>query len=138
MTNRPERLDTGAHLDAGGRLLEVRAARRLPGGGGDRLARWIVAFAGVTDRAGAEALRGAMLRAAPLHEEGVLWVHELIGAEVADTTGRRLGRIAAVEANPASDLLVLEDGGLIPLRFVTGQAPGSVTVEVPPGLLPAD
>ena len=41
-----------------------------------------------------------------------------------------------MEANPASDLLVLAGGGLIPLRFVTGSEPGvRVTVDIPDGLL---
>ena len=38
---------------------------------------------------------------------------------VFDVHGAALGTVGAVEANPASDLLVLETGGLIPLRFVT-------------------
>ena len=43
----------------------------------------------------------------------------------------------AVEANPASDLLVLESGGLIPLRFVTESdaAAGTLVVDIPEGLL---
>ena len=41
-----------------------------------------------------------------------------------------------MEANPASDLLVLDGGALIPLRFVVGTEPGvRVIVEVPDGLL---
>jgi ribosomal 30S subunit maturation factor RimM len=52
--------------------------------------------------------------------------------------GVELGRVAAVEANPASDLLVLEESGaLIPLHFVTGHdtAAGTVDVDIPEGLL---
>ena len=65
-----------------------------------------------------------------------LWVHDLIGSVVVDGAGVELGRVRSVEANPASDLLVLEDGGLIPLRFVTGSVPGArVTVDLPDGLL---
>ena len=43
----------------------------------------------------------------------------------------------AVEANPASDLLVLESGGLIPLRFVTQNDAEAHTlvVDIPDGLL---
>ncbi len=41
----------------------------------------------------------------------------------------------AIESNPASDLLVLDGGGLIPLRFVTGREAGRVTVDIPLGLL---
>ncbi len=47
-----------------------------------------------------------------------------------------LGTVESVEANPASDLLVLDGGALIPLRFVVEHEPGvRVTVEVPDGLL---
>ena len=64
-------------------------------------------------------------------------MHELVGATVRDAAGAELGRIAAVEANPASDLLVLESGGLIPVRFVTqhDRAARTVDVDIPEGLL---
>ena len=42
--------------------------------------------------------------------------------------------VEAVEANPASDLLVLDGERLVPLRFVVAHAPGVVTVDVPDGL----
>ena len=45
---------------------------------------------------------------------GEVWVHELIGAEVRDRAGAVLGRVVAVEANPAHDLLVLDSGALDP------------------------
>jgi ribosomal 30S subunit maturation factor RimM len=54
---------------------------------------------------------------------------------VVDTDGAVLGTVTAVEANPASDLLVLDGGGLVPLRFLVDEEPGRLTVEVPPGLL---
>jgi 16S rRNA processing protein RimM len=95
----------------------------------------VVSFAGTDTREQAEALRNIALSAAPIPDSGVLWVHELIGAEVVDTDGSPLGMVAAVEANPASDLLVLSGGGLIPLRFITDRRPGRLTVDVPPGLL---
>ena len=42
----------------------------------------------------------------------------------------------SVEANPASDLLVLAGGPLIPLRFVVSTEPGvRVVVDIPDGLL---
>ena len=73
----------------------------------------------------------------PLDDPDTLWVHDLIGAVVDDTGGTRLGTVVSVEANPASDLLVLDGGALIPLRFVVGgRCPGGVsTVELPDGLL---
>jgi 16S rRNA processing protein RimM len=62
-------------------------------------------------------------------------VHEVIGAVVRDPEGRELGRVVAVEANPASDLLVLEDEVLIPMTFVVARAAGAVVVDPPDGLL---
>jgi 16S rRNA processing protein RimM len=41
----------------------------------------------------------------------------------------------SVVANPASDLLELDDGALVPLRFVTEHVPGRITVDAPAGLL---
>jgi 16S rRNA processing protein RimM len=93
-----------------------------------------VKFAGVTSREAAESLAGALLRAEPVATADGLFVHELIGAEVFEVSGQSRGRVVAVEANPASDLLVLDGGALVPLRFVVGSAPGRLTVEVPPGL----
>ena len=58
-------------------------------------------------------------------DEDEFWVHELIGAAVQDPTGAALGTVIAVEANPASDLLVLDGDRLIPLVFVVSHAPGS-------------
>jgi 16S rRNA processing protein RimM len=53
---------------------------------------------------------------------------------VVDQTGEDRGTVVAVEANPASDLLVLDSGALVPLRFVVTEGPGSLTVDVPAGL----
>jgi len=130
-TDQVQRLEPGSVLQAGSRQLVVVTARTA---GGDR---HVVAFEGVVDRTAAEALRGLELAAEPLDVPGALWVHQLVGAAVRDATGAELGRIAAVEANPASDLLVLESGGLIPARFITGHDPAARTVDVdiPEGLL---
>ncbi len=128
VTDRTERLGAGSVLvGPEGPLEVVRSSRHQ--------SRWIVAFAGVGDRDAAEALRGAVLRAEPLHDPDALWVHELVGAEVVDVDGTRYGEVTAVEANPASDLLVLDGGQLVPLRFVVSHQPGRVVVEAPPGLL---
>jgi 16S rRNA processing protein RimM len=128
VTNRAERVAPGSVLESPAGSLEV--ARSSPHQG-----RWIVAFVGVGDRNAAEALRGTPLSAEPIGDEGELWVHELIGAEVVDVAGRAHGRVDAVEANPASDLLVLEDGRLVPMTFVVESSAGRVVVDVPPGLL---
>jgi 16S rRNA processing protein RimM len=131
-TDQTQRLDPGVTLIVGGTPLLVLSSR--PMGGVDR---YLVQFEGVTDREGAERLRGDELEAEALDVPGTLWVHELVGALVRDAAGAPLGRVASVEANPASDLLVLESGGLIPVRFVTGHdaQAGIVDVDIPDGLL---
>ena len=92
-------------------------------------------FEGVDDRTAAEALQGATLFAEALPTEGdELWVHELIGATVQDRDGNALGVVEAIEANPASDLLVLDGERLVPLTFVVAHEPGVVTVDLPDGL----
>lgn len=129
VTNRPEqRFVPGAVLETDEGPMEVRSGRPHQG-------RWLVTFAGVDDRNGAEALRGRVLRAEALDEDGALWVHELVGAEVVDTAGRSYGPVEAVEANPASDLLVLSGERLVPLVFVVSQEPGRVVIDPPAGLL---
>ena len=130
VTNRTERFAPGAVLYAGDRTLVIERARRQ----GDR---WIVRFEGVADRNAAEALRNQLLTGDEINgaSEDELWVHELIGAEVRDRAGAVLGRVVAVEANPAHDLLVLDSDALIPMVFVTTFADSVVTVDVPEGLL---
>ena len=94
-------------------------------------------FEGIVDRSQAERMRGIELEAESVDIPGKLWVHELVGATVFDIDGTELGSVSAVEANPASDLLVLETGGLIPLRFVieSDVAAGRLVVDIPEGLL---
>ena len=127
-TNRLERMEPGSRLYGRDRLLTVERA-------GPHLGRWIVAFSGVSGREEAEALRGTVLSAPPIDDPSALWVHELIGSQLSDAAGNGLGRVVAVEANPASDLLVLEDGTLVPLRFVTERGPGRLVAELPDGLI---
>ena len=141
VSNRPERFAPGAVLYAGERSFTV--CRATPQGGPDPArrmtrARWIVSFDGVDDRNEAERLRDTVLTGEPLdHDDdaGELWVHELVGSELLDPAGRVLGRVAAVEANPASDLLVLESGHLVPMVFVVEAVAGRVVVDPPAGLL---
>jgi len=98
--------------------------------------RWIVAFAGILDRNTAETYRNTILSAEPVDgDDDTLWVHELIGAEVFDLAGRSYGPVEAVEANPASDLLVLSGERLVPLVFVKTRLPGRVVIDPPTGLL---
>jgi 16S rRNA processing protein RimM len=129
-TNRHERVDAGSVLTAAdGR--EFRVVRSSPHQG-----RFIVTFDGVAGIDAADGLRDVVLYAPPLDDPDALWIHDLIGARVEDAGGSVLGTVEGVEANPASDLLVLTGGALIPLRFVLSSEPGvRVTVDVPDGLL---
>lgn len=141
VSNRPERFAPGAVLYAGERALTI--GRASPHGGPDPAgrmsrARWIVSFDGVVDRNEAERMRGLVLTGQLLEHDDPgdeLWVHELIGSDLFDPAGRVLGRVAAVEANPASDLLVLESGHLVPMVFIVEAAAGRVVVDPPAGLL---
>jgi 16S rRNA processing protein RimM len=129
VSNRPERTEVGARFSTDDGELRVGALRR----NGDR---FVVHFEGVDTVEAAESLRGVVLRAEPLEDPEALWVHELVGAEVVDAgDGRVLGRVAAVVENPASDLLELEDGALVPLRFVVHHKRGRLGVDLPAGLL---
>jgi 16S rRNA processing protein RimM len=128
-----DRLAPGTTLHTDGGPLTVAHSR--PHG-----RQFLVRFENVEDRSAAERLRGTVLSAEPLVIAGVLWVHELIGATVVLPEGRSIGVVEAVQANPASDLLVLEGGVLVPLCFVVAHEPGAaggptVTVDVPEGLL---
>ena len=134
VSDRAERTTPGAVFfvpcpDADERTLVLDTARPHQG-------RWLLGFAGVENRTAAEALLGVVLRADELPSEaGALWVHELIGATVSDSTGSVIGEVTAVQANPAHDLLVLANGTLIPVTFVSEHEPGRVVVDLPDGLL---
>ncbi|MCL4433708.1 MAG: hypothetical protein M1399_02915 [Actinobacteria bacterium] len=97
--------------------------------------RWIVAFDGVDSRTYAERLVGAVLTALSVENPGGLWVDDLAGCTVYDTTGRVAGKVAAMLVYPGGDLLELEDGKMVPLAFVVSHEAGRVVVDVPEGLL---
>jgi 16S rRNA processing protein RimM len=119
-----------------GRTLTVQASR-------PHRDRVLVKFEGVADRDHADALRGSVLLvdaadAPPIEERDRYWIHEVVGLQVITEDGRPLGRIREVEANPANDLWVTEDGALIPAvrEVVVGVdlEAGRVTVRELPGL----
>lgn len=129
-SSEPDRLEPGSVLtdDQGANPLVVEAARPLK-------ERFVVHFEGVTTPEAVDAMRGRVLYAPPIDRAGTLWVDELVGASVVDRDGAPLGRVTAVERNPASDLLVLEGGRLVPARFVVGDVVDhTVVVDVPEGL----
>ena len=129
-TTESSRVAPGMRLfGADGRAFDVLASR-------PHQHRWIVTFDGVHGREGAEAVAGTVLLAEPIDDDPeALWVHELIGSIVVEVDGTERGTVTAVQENPASDLLVLESGALVPLRFVAGRdADDRIVVDVPAGL----
>lgn len=127
-----ERTSPGSRLrTAAGTELTVRAARAHQD-------RWIVSFAGSESRDDADALRGQLLFAEPLEDSEELFIHELIGKRLRTAAGTDHGEIVAVVANPASDLMELADGRLVPLAFYRDHDEHAVTVDVPAGLLDDD
>jgi 16S rRNA processing protein RimM len=134
-TDRTERVAVGARLWARGRW--IRVTRSAPSNH-----RWRVHFEGVDTREAAQMLTGALLSAEPIDDPDALWVHQLIGATVLEINGIDRGRCTAVVANPASDLMELESGALVPVAFVTGVEVTTggtlVTIDPPEGLFDLD
>lgn len=128
-SDRRERVSVGSrlHSDRGTELV-VTASRRHHD-------RWIVQFEGSSSREDADALRGTVLSAAPLEDPDALWVHELIGCVVRSVDGIDRGTVESVMDNPASDLLMLDSGAMVPVAFVLGPpVDGVVHVDTPEGL----
>jgi 16S rRNA processing protein RimM len=67
-------------------------------------------------------------------EDATWWVHELVGCSVLDRDGHSYGQVAAIQAKPAHDLLVLDGGALVPLPFVVERHDGRVVIDPPEGL----
>jgi 16S rRNA processing protein RimM len=130
ISNRDERFLPGSVLYLSGNATAIATSRR-------HQQRWLVRFEGIEDRTAAEALRGIVVTGDALGSlpENEVWVHELIGSSVSDRAGTDLGTIVAVEANPAHDILVTEEGVLIPIVFVVERDAGRVVVDLPEGLL---
>jgi 16S rRNA processing protein RimM len=130
ISNRDERFAPGSVLYISDEPRAIATSRRHQN-------RWLVRFDGVDDRNAAEALRGIVVTGDPLDSlpENEIWVHELVSASVTDTAGNDLGTIVAVEANPAHDILVTDEGVLIPIVFVVEHGDGKVVVDPPDGLV---
>jgi 16S rRNA processing protein RimM len=130
ISNRDERFLPGSVLYVSDAPTAIATSRRHQN-------RWLVRFVGVDDRTAAEALRGIVVTGDALESlpENEVWVHDLIGSSVSDRAGTDLGTVVAVEANPAHDILVTEEGGLIPIVFVVERNAGRIVVDLPEGLL---
>ena len=148
-TDFPERFAPGEVLLLGVDLEEVEVVGVRP-----HKQNLLVQFDGVADRTAAESLRNLWLfvretDAAEL-EEGVYWIHDIIGLRVVEENGDALGVITDVLATGANDVYVV--------RRPTGQpsaqdillpaipevvravdlAQGVMTVHLLPGLLDAE
>jgi 16S rRNA processing protein RimM len=138
VSNNPERLVVGTDLIIGDgpqrRTLRVTSVR-------PHQDRWLVELDGITSRESARQLASSLLYApAVVDDLDSYWVHDLIGAEVVDTDGVAHGTVVEVYDNPASDVLELDGGALVPLRFATWDrtAPHGtrrLVVDGPEGLL---
>lgn len=133
-----ERFAPGAIVIAEGRELTVTGHSYVSG-------LLVVAFAELSDRNAAEALRGVDLWAEGLPDDiadDEFHDSALIGLAAVDAAGNRLGEVTGVQHNLAQDLLVLQTASgqrLVP--FVTELVPhvdldtGQVVIAPIPGLL---
>jgi 16S rRNA processing protein RimM len=109
--------------------------------------RLIIAFDGVLDRDGADALRGVRLVVesadiAPPDDPDEFHDFQLVGLRAVDVAGGSLGEVIGVEHGPAADLLVLRrpDGAKALVPFVRALVPtvdlgaGRVVLTPPDGL----
>jgi 16S rRNA processing protein RimM len=141
-----EGLLEAAYLFLGDRAEEARRCEVLEARAGRR-GEVCLGVQGITDRSGADALRGACVWIEPVQlgelPAGEYWAYQLIGCEVEDEAGRRLGRVREIASSGAQDLLVVEGEGeaehLIPAvqswwREVD-LAGRRIVVALPPGLL---
>jgi 16S rRNA processing protein RimM len=122
---------------ASGRKLVITAFRSSKEG------EAVIAFEGVRDRDGAEALKGAELYVdrvmLPKTDEDEFYHADLIGLEARDGEGRVLGKVAALHNFGASDVieLIRSDGDSVHLAFTKETVPvidiqaGYIVVAVP-------
>ena len=123
-----ERIAPGTELHTERGVLVVNA-------GAKHQQRYIVSFEGTTTREQAEALRGLVLSAPGLDDDDAIWIDELFNAQVYDQDGILRGKVIEVEENPASDILILDTGFLVPLAFVVEvEANTRIDIEAPKGL----
>lgn len=130
VSNRPERWTKGARLQIDGQWLTLETVRTHQN-------RMLVRFSGLVERTMTEKFIGKLIYAESIEDPEALWIHELIGSSVIDVHANKLGTVADIIDNPASDLIRMENGVLIPMVFVTNfnRDKGEVEVDLPEGLL---
>jgi 16S rRNA processing protein RimM len=126
----PERFAKGARLRVDGEPAVVVASKRAGGRPVIRLDRPVA--------------RGAPLAVPredlPPADEGEWYEFELVGLEVVEDGGRKLGRVTAVDPGVANDVLVLDDGRLLPFvdACVRDVDPAAGTIVIAPGFADPD
>ena len=106
-SDNPDRWRPGGTVLLGdGRNLTIESSRSH----GKRL---LVKFEGIDDRTTAEGLRGASLEVpeswVPALSAGEWWAYELEGCAVETSSGRSLGVLSEIVANPANDIWIAVD-----------------------------
>lgn len=112
------------------------------------LGRMIVAFEGVHDRDGADALRRVLLCVdsadiPPPDDPDEFHDHQLVGLAAVDPEGEKIGEVVRVDHTPGADTLVLRrpDGRTALVPFVSALVPevdlagGRMVMTLPGGLL---
>ena len=127
LTDREDRLAAGSVLQTDRGPLTVVEAH-------PHQHRWRVRFEGFATREDVDPLHGLVLRAEPVDDPDVWFVHELIGLPVVLTDGTEIGTCTAIVDNPAHDLVELDDGRLVPLPFVVDVG-DVIEIDPPEGLL---
>lgn len=94
----------------------------------------LVRFVGVDSLEAATPLAGQVLYAQRQRFEGITLIDELVEKQLVDQGGVMRGRVVAIEANPASELMVLDTGALVPTVFISDIQGDRIVVEVPDGL----
>ena len=128
---------------AGGSVLSAVVSSLRPHAG-----RWLVAFDGALDPDAAQRYVGAhvLVRSGDLPPlgDGEYYDHQLIGCTLVDVAegeggGRVLGSVVRVEHWPASDVLVLDGGAMVPLVHayepIIDVAARRITMSLPVGLV---
>jgi 16S rRNA processing protein RimM len=101
----PRWFAVGARVLAGGEPAEV-VASKVAGG------RPVIRLDRAVERGEKLEVPRAEL---PATEEGEYYVLDLVGLDVVEETGRRLGKVVGVAPGVANDVLELEGGALLPL-----------------------
>jgi 16S rRNA processing protein RimM len=142
----PEAISSYAPLtdEAGTRVFELTLMRPVKGGFAGRIS-------GVVTREDAEALKGLRLfaprDALPSLPDDEFYHADLVGLEVVDTGGKRLGTVRGVYDFGAGDLLEILGGGLrqsVMVPFTRAAAPtvdlaaGRIVIDPPLGIFPDD